>query len=466
MEIRRAMDPTISTAPVIQTFPVPYLWALFTIIVAIGIYVAIENVSDLSKIQANWSEYRCQPQIMPIAGLFGYDANENFQFCLQQIIQESTKGVTGPFAQGMGGFTSVLMNLMESANSFRTMLATLVGGIIKIVSEFKSRMTSLMSRIKITAGRMRAMMFRIYGTMFAVIYMGISAQTGIANFGDTFIFKFIDTFCFPPEQFVQLDDGSEVRIMDIEVGDKLVGQSTVESIYRFAADGQSMVRLGSVTVSSNHFIRHNGKWIMAKDHPNAVEAEDWSGGIERPLVCLTTSNHRIVIDGFVFADYDETEEGNAVTQDWVNSSLNGTPLRRSTPHPDSSYDVGSPSHTKVLTVNGYVALKDIKLGDMITAKSKVVGIQTSSAATFCKLHGGQDVATGSLIWSPLKGEWVRAYSQYSINQLTPVETIALFVSPGAQYELEGGHIVRDAMEIYSPDTKKAYAEALTKAHLD
>jgi hypothetical protein len=47
----------------------------------------------------------------------------------------------------------------------------------------------------------------------------------------------------------------------------------------------------------------------------------------------------------------------------------------------------------------------------------------------------------------------------------PTETIALFVSPGAQYELEGGHIVRDAMEIYSPETKKAYAEALTKASL-
>ena len=104
------MDPTISTAPVIETHSVPYLWALFTIIVAVGIYVAIENISDLSKIQANWSEYRCQPQIMPIAGLFGYDANENFQFCLQQIIQESTKGVTGPFAQGLGGFTRVLMN--------------------------------------------------------------------------------------------------------------------------------------------------------------------------------------------------------------------------------------------------------------------------------------------------------------------------------------------------------------------
>ena len=456
------MDPTLSTAPVIQTYPVPNLWALFTIIVAIGIYVAIENVSDLSKIQANWSEYRCQPQIMPIAGLFGYDANENFQFCLQQIIQESTKGVTGPFAQGMGGFTSVLMNLMESANSFRTMLATLVGGIIKIVSEFKSRMTSLMSRIKITAGRMRAMMFRIYGTMFAVIYMGISAQTGIANFGDTFIFKFIDTFCFPPEQLVTLDGGIKVPIIDIKVGDKLTGQSTVDSIYRFTADGQSMVRLGNIMVSSNHFILYNGRWVMAKDHGKAVEAKDWSGGIQRPLVCLTTSNHKIVIDGNVFADYDEAEEGNAVTQDWVSSSLNGTSFRKSTPHPDSSYEIGSPSHTKVLTLNGYVALKDIKLGDMITEKSKVVGIQTSSATSFCKLHRGQEVATGSLIWSQLKGEWIRAYSQYPIDQLMSVETIALFVSPGAQYELEGGHIVRDAMEIYSPDTKKAYAEALLR----
>ena len=79
--------------------------------------MGVENASGLVEINANWAEYRCQPQMMPLAGLFGYSVNENFEFCLQQIIQESTKGITGPFASGMFGFTSILENLMNSANS-------------------------------------------------------------------------------------------------------------------------------------------------------------------------------------------------------------------------------------------------------------------------------------------------------------------------------------------------------------
>ena len=76
------------------------------------------------------------------------------------------------------------------------------------------------------------------------------------------------------------------------------------------------------------------------------------------------------------------------------------------------------------------------------------------------------IAAGGLLWSPLKGEWIRAYTMYPIEKISePLETIALFVSPGAQYTLEGGYIVRDAMEIYSPDTKAAYANALINQSL-
>jgi len=235
-----------TTTPVIREYPAPYLLFTLLLVVCIGGFFGLENTASMIDIQMNWSQYRCQPQMMPLAGLFGYSINENFEFCLQQIIQESTKGITGPFASGMFGFTSILMNLMNSANSFRTMLATLVGGVIKIINEFKARMTAMMGRVKLTASRMKTLMYRVYGTMFAVIYMGLSAQTGISNFGDTFIFKFIDTFCFTPEQPIILHDGIIIPISEVIVGDILQGGHRVETIYKFAADGQEMVELSPV----------------------------------------------------------------------------------------------------------------------------------------------------------------------------------------------------------------------------
>uniref|UniRef100_A0A6C0AP71 Hint domain-containing protein n=1 Tax=viral metagenome TaxID=1070528 RepID=A0A6C0AP71_9ZZZZ len=447
------------TAPVIiERYPAPYLSAFFLVLFAILLFLAIENLSDLSHIKEHWPEYRCKPQMMPLAGLFGYSVNENFEFCIQQIIQDSTKGVTGPFASGMFGFTNILSNLMDSANSFRVMLATLVGGIIKIISEFKARMTALMGRIKLTASRMKAMMYRIYGTMFAVIYMGISAQTGIANFGDTFIFKFIDTFCFPPEQTILLESGEELPISEILVDDILQGGHRVETIYKFSADGQTMVKLGSTLVSSNHFVKLNGSWIMAKDHPDAIPAEPWSGGSDRPLFCLTTHDHILPVGDYIFADYDETEEANAETQAWVDSALNGR--KNTTPHPDVSYEIGCPSATMVKTLEGFKPLYEIKLGEKITERDTVVGIQISEISEFSRLSSTQRIARGALIWDTKKSEWTRAYSMLPDAISGKTEVIALFVSPGAKYEIHGGFIIRDAMEVYSPDTKKMYADAL------
>jgi hypothetical protein len=457
------------TAPVIppiegHKYPVPYISAFFLILFAILIFIGIESFGNATNMKINWAEYRCQPQVMPFAGLFGYSVNDNFEYCLQQKIQDSTKGVTGPFASGMFGFTGILSNLMNSANSFRVMLATLVGGIVKIISEFKSRMTALMGRVKLTAGRMKAMMYRIYGTMFAVMYMGMSTMTGILNFGDTFIFKFIDTFCFPPEQPIILESGETVAISDILLGDILQGGHRVQTLYKFAADGQTMVELGTgVQVSSNHFVTLNGSWVMAKDHPDAKPIDPWSGGPERPLICLSTHDHILPVGDYIFADYDETDEANAETQGWVDTSLNGR--RKSTPHPNVSYEIGCPAATMVKTIDGFKPLYEIKLGDKMNERDTVVGIQISEVSEFSRLSDTQRIARGALIWNTKKGEWTRAYSMLPDAVSGPTEVIALFVSPGAKYEIQGGFIVRDAMEVYSPDTKKLYADALLKAEI-
>lgn len=439
--------------------PAPYLWLLLLLLVCIGGFAAIEWGAGLSDIKNNWSEYRCQPHIMPFAGIFGENTNDNFQFCLQQIIQKQTAGVTAPFAHGMFGFTGVLTNLMDSANSFRTMLATLVGGVIKIVSEFQNRMTALMGRVKITASRMKAMMYRVYGTMFAVVYMGLSAQTGIANFGDTFIFKFIDTFCFPPEQGILLESGEEMVISNIIVGDVLMGGHRVESTYMFMADGQPMVSLRGIHVSSNHLVASNGIWVMAKDHPDAIPIEEWKGGSKRPLICLTTHDHIIDIGSYIFADYDETEKGNQPTQQWVNSCLNGLPER--TPYEEVSYEVGLYFLEKVKTLDGEKRVVDIQLGDRLTEKAIVVGILNTEVTEVCILPSGARVATGTLIYNKPTEQWLRACTVYPVYKLKEsADMVALFVSPGASYELRGGEILRDAMEIYSPQTKRAYTDSL------
>ena len=58
-------------------------------IVIILIFVAMYFYNILAvgikNIQDNWPEYRCNPSIMPFAGMFGHDAGSNFTFCIQNM---------------------------------------------------------------------------------------------------------------------------------------------------------------------------------------------------------------------------------------------------------------------------------------------------------------------------------------------------------------------------------------------
>jgi hypothetical protein len=373
-------QPTVlqNSAPIV--FPSsspPYLSLFFLLLLFVGLFVYLESFATAGETSNNWSEVRCEPQNMLLAGLYGHDPNENFQFCLQQIIQDSTKSSTAPFAQGMGGFTTVLQNLMSSANSFRTTLATMAGGIFKIIGEFKARMTALMGRVKLTASRMKAMMFRIYGTMFAVMYMGMSATTGIANFGDTFIFKFIDTFCFAPGTRVLMADGSDRNIMDLRLGDKLAGDSLVEAIIE-CPGSSDMYSIYGVKVSGRHRIwsSDQNKFICVKDHPDALKA-----AAEPSLWTLVTSNREIPVKGsnglVRFADWEELPSTEKALKEWdsivqliLNKRIQEGPIPKSAPCLDKAILVYKYQA-------GFTPLYSIKVGDWILDSykwTKVLGI--------------------------------------------------------------------------------------------
>jgi hypothetical protein len=381
-----------SAATSAATSSPPYMSFIFLMLLLIGIFAGLESLSNISQVSTNWPEVRCQPQNILLAGLYGHDANENYQFCLQQIIQDKTKSSTAPFAQGMGGFTSVLQNLMSSANSFRTTLATMAGGIIKIISEFKSRMTALMGRVKLTASRMKAMMYRVYGTMFAVMYMGISAQTGISNFGDTFIFKFIDAFCFAPDTRVILADGSDRTIQNLRLGDKLAGTCVVEAIIQ-CPGSSDIYSIYGVNVSGRHRIwsSEQNKFISVKDHPDAGRA-----AAQPSLWTLVTSNREIPVKGsnglVRFADWEELPSTEKALKEWdtiaqiiLNKTVEERPVPKSAPCLDKAILVYKYQA-------GFTPLFTIKVGDWILDSyswTKVVGICNRRVQTSIGSYGSR-----------------------------------------------------------------------------
>lgn len=105
------------------------------------------------------------------------------------------------------------------------------------------------------------------------------------------------TFCFDPNTLVQMADGSEKKIKEIQLGDQTKG-GEVTGVFQFKASDEIHDYKG-VTVAGSHYVKENGRFIMVQDSPLSVKID------KIPVVySLDTTGRRIFIKDIEFADYN------------------------------------------------------------------------------------------------------------------------------------------------------------------
>ena len=105
------------------------------------------------------------------------------------------------------------------------------------------------------------------------------------------------TYCFDPNTFVQMADGSEKKIKEIQLGDNTKG-GEVTGVFQFKASDEIHDYKG-VTVAGSHYVKEDGRFIMVKDSPLAIKID------KIPVVySLDTTDKRIFIKDIEFADYN------------------------------------------------------------------------------------------------------------------------------------------------------------------
>ena len=104
-------------------------------------------------------------------------------------------------------------------------------------------------------------------------------------------------FCFDPNTLVQMANGSEKKIKDIQLGDQTKG-GEVTGVFQFKASDEIHDYKG-VTVAGSHYVKEDGKFIMVQDSPLSVKID------KIPIVySLDTTGRRIFINDIEFADYN------------------------------------------------------------------------------------------------------------------------------------------------------------------
>jgi hypothetical protein len=423
-----------------------------------SIWVALLGMADVQEIRKNWPKYRCRPNVMPFAAIYGYNTAENFTFCLTNMFGTEMAQALGPVFGILATMIATLVSLIEVANSIRVQFASMMGGINTLFQNFADRFKQLLGAVQMSGYRMKLLMGRLYGAFFAMIYMSIAGIAAVQNFTQTSLFNFLDTFCFDPDTLVEIKEKGLVKVKDVVIGDRFAKTNgSVTSVFQFEADGQPMVHLpDNITVSTNHYIYYLGKWVKAGDHPEAKPAPAWNGGKERPLICFNTSDHIIPIGHYSFRDYDETEEGDQDTMQWIETQLNGqVPERLKT----FSYSSCIDRETRIRMKDGSEKeIREIQLGDRVST-GKVIGIVKKQTQEFCILPTGEAVAPGVLYWQTK--QWVRAGDVIPIETLRYPQTFySLIVLGSASFETKKGTFLRDYVEVHSPEAEQFYARKM------
>lgn len=416
---------------------------------------------DMQVIKKDWPKYRCRPDVMIMADFYGHDSASNFEFCLKNGFDQQSAGAIAPFYSYLGSFVQTLMTMLASINSIRMTFATLVGTVTQVFQEFSGRIKALMYRIQFTAIRMRFLMGRVFGTMFSVIWMALSGIKATQNFGNTFLFKFLDTVCFDPDTQIRTKEGDSKAICDVRIGDVLEDGSRVTSTFAFYADGQPMVLMpGSILVSTNHFVKYEGMWIQACEHPDAVPAADWRGGSLRPLICLNTDTNTFRIGSYTFRDYDETSEGDKEAMEAVLQALNGRPAAAAAAASPVSSAMGcGPETALVLEAGVSIPAHAVRIGQELR-HGKVVGVVKKEVSAYVEIQG-ERLAPGTSVWNANTNQWVRAEQLQALKKLATPEIFYNFMTtPSAAIETSSNTVFRDYLEIHDPAFEESYARAV------
>jgi len=468
-----------------------WLIVLFMIITGFVLIYTINKYTDIDNIKKNWGNDRCNPMIMPFASIFGYNTKENFEFCMGKTFNNFSMPFFGSIGTMFSQFTTLLTMIFDSISSLRTTVASLGGGINVVFQEFTDRISNFFFRLRVSAIHIKSLIGRMYAVLFSVMYMGMSGITGMSSFTNTFLFSFLNVFCFPKDTNIDVKGKGLIPIKDIKIGDVLLPtNSRVTATFCLFSKGQPMVKLGNITVSTNHYVMYIGKPIMAGDHPYAIKIPAWDS--DEPLYCLNTSNNRIPVDNFVFLDYDETTDGDKDTMNFIEGRLNSTTVNKDYKFKEYCTAIGE--NTVIKTTTGNKLAKDVKIGDKLVTGSEVVGLIRREVNEVCYLgqsafkmpigrrplshlkaqivgptncpfqmtsglNNGTIITPATLYWNPELNKWERFGEKFDIIG-TCVELISFIVLPNSQIELEDGLRIRDYMELCSPDSEIHYSKHL------
>jgi hypothetical protein len=115
--------------------------------------------------------------------------------------------------------------------------------------------------------------------------------------------------CFAPETLIKLQDGNEVAMKDLKLGDVLINGSVVNGVMNILNETNPYYKIHSseldrdIYVTGSHYIKDGNVYKAVKNFSGA----EVTTTIDREVSCLITSDHKIPVGGYIFWDWEDNK---------------------------------------------------------------------------------------------------------------------------------------------------------------
>jgi hypothetical protein len=403
------------------------------------VYTYCQVMQVRKEVADDWTNQRCNPKYLPFAGYithpegitaFDY-TNENFQYCVQNILTNVTGYALQPIQYMINSLQQmfqVIGNSIQKIREFldllrqnvKTVAEDVLHRILNVMVPLQTVLIALMDTFQKIQGVMTAGLYTMLGSYYTLqslmgaileliikllvvlvviivglwvmpftwpaaaassaVFLSIAVPLSIIVIFMTEVLhiktsKIPKLRCFDKNTLLIMKDGSYKKIIDIQPGDMLENNVMVTATMKVDASNLRMFMINNITVSESHVVKYGDNWIHVKDHPDAVEL-DIETYKETYLYCLNTSSKEIIINDVVFTDWDE------IYDESLNKVIHNIPqnlfCRNKKDQKENIHkylDKGFDSDTNVyLLDNTRKPIKDINVGDVLSTKGVVYGI--------------------------------------------------------------------------------------------
>ena len=284
--------------------------AILIIVIFIALYISSFLAIGLKKIKENWDQYRCSPMAMPFAGYLGFDALENFAFCIGKIQSGLMNTFLKPIFSNLNILGDVAGSIVGSIRSLTTLMSNMNVGFGMASFDILSMFKGIMVKMQYFIVNIKDVFAKFGGTMSVMSNIIEGSSLTARSMWRGPVGETLRTLCFSPNTLVTMNDGSRKKIKDIVIGETLEnGVDVIATLKIKGGTEHCFYKIWSDVLNDYIYVTGSHKIIDPESNElipvEVCKLAEKTNKYSDTLSCLITSNHIIPVGEFKFWDWED-----------------------------------------------------------------------------------------------------------------------------------------------------------------